>query len=764
MKQHLKVDDDWIYVLILLLTGLLIGFACLTLSSAREYAGTQEMIVRTQELVATARDAGMIIGDVEAESRNYVLKPTAEGLARLHASKNRLVPTLGELSRLTRGRPEQQQRVHEAVASINELLIACKSAQSDGSTFAHQHTLLDRARLMLAQVEAADNRVLAKRLHAQASAVDNIFVIMAVVAALVPVVVAFLLMIWHSSRKQRLKAEAELREQAVHLAKANRDLERLSLDLAEARDRAESASTLKSQFVANTSHEIRTPMNAIICLSSILTKSNMAPEQHEIIVRIHESAEALLTIINDILDFSKIEAGKLDLDPIPFNVKDCVERANQLFFEPCRAKHIDLVAEVDENVPDYVLADPTRVHQILVNLLANAVKFSTSGTVSVRVSATVNSGTARMQFQVADQGIGMTPKERDQLFKPFTQADGSVTRRFGGTGLGLSICKALVDLMHGSISVDSEKGVGSTFTFEIAVPVVDGAPTVRGSETADVQPLIVTNRDVEGLILVAEDNLNNQYVARLFLQELGFRSHFVNNGVEAIEAYKKSKFDMILMDCQMPVMDGLAATRAIRDLESSSESSDRIPIVALTASAMLQDREACIVAGMDDYMTKPLDERILLQMLRKWVRADLGAVPSWKDAASFAAQNPETGSIINFELLSSRYAAQAPVILNMFLVKTPPHIDSLSKAIEARDTVESTRLAHFLKGSSATICSEPLTALFTSLEAACRSQDWDRAHLEFAEVLDCCRRIENTAAAAYPKTAAPAEVSMGAHA
>lgn len=759
MKQYLKVDDDWIYVLILLLTGLLIGFACLTLSSAREYASTQEMIVRTQELVATARDAGMIIGDVEAESRNYVLKPTPDGLARLHASKNRLVPTLGELNRLTRGRPEQQKLVHETVAAINELLIACKSAQSDGSTFAHQLALLERARLMLAQVEAADNRVLAKRLHAQASAVDNVFVIMAAVAALVPVVVAFLLMIWHRSRKQRLKAEAELREQTVHLARANRDLERLSLDLAEARDRAESASTLKSQFVANTSHEIRTPMNAIICLSSILTKSNMAPEQHEIIVRIHESAEALLTIINDILDFSKIEAGKLDLDPIPFNVKACVERAKQLFLEPCRARHIDLVAEVDENVPDYVLADPTRVHQILVNLLANAVKFSSHGTVSVRVSATVNSGTARMKFQVADQGIGMTPQERDQLFKPFTQADGSVTRRFGGTGLGLSICKALVDLMHGNISVDSEKGIGSAFTFEIAVPVVDGIPTVRGSEIADIQP-VATKRDVEGLILVAEDNPNNQYVARLFLQELGFRSHFVNNGAEAIEAYKKSKFDMILMDCQMPVMDGLAATQAIRDLESSSESSDRIPIVALTASAMLQDREACIDAGMDDYMTKPLDERILLQMLRKWVRADLGAVPSWKDAASIAA---EARSIINFELLSSRYAAQAPVILNMFLVKTPPHIDSLSKAIDAKDTAESTRLAHFLKGSSATICSEPLTALFTSLEAACRSEDWDSAHLEFAQVLDCCRRIESTAAAAYSRTAAPAEVSMGAH-
>jgi signal transduction histidine kinase/FixJ family two-component response regulator/HPt (histidine-containing phosphotransfer) domain-containing protein len=758
----LKVNDDWIYVLILLLTGLLIVFACLTLSSAREYSGTQDCIVRTQELVATAREVGTLVTDIDSQSRNYSFEPNPQTLARLHACKKRLPLTLAELDRLMKDRPDHDAQTSKLDTAVSDLL-AASAAPAGAPARLKQTGLLENVRSILGEIEASDNRMLAKRLHAQTAAADKVFVIMAAVAALVPIVVAFLLMIWHTTSKRRDKAEAELREQAIHLATMNRNLERLSSDLAEARDRAESASRLKSQFVANTSHEIRTPMNAVIGLLSVVAKTKLSSEQQEIIDRVSGSANDLLKVINDILDFSKIEAGKLDFDPVEFSPADCMERAKQLFVEASKTKNIQLVTEVADGVPKLIVGDPTRLHQILVNLISNAVKFSYEGKVVVSLSATVSGAIAQLNFSVSDGGIGMTDEEMKLLFKPFVQADGSMTRKFGGTGLGLSICKALVQMMDGTIGVESKKGIGSTFKFSFPAPIVHSMATAVTQKTKPISGGLSAPHSVQGLILVAEDHENSQYVARLFLQGLGFRSHIVANGAEAVEAYKKFNFDMILMDCQMPVMDGWAATRAIREIEAKSGDSAHIPIVALTAGAMLSDREACIDAGMDDYMTKPLDERVLAQTLRKWTASDVSPIGDPGPATALAGAFDALGlknSPVNVELLWNRYAEQAPKILNMFVLKTPTHIAALERAINESDCDEASRLAHFLKGSSSTICSEQLTVMFEELGATCRSEDWESARREFAAIADFCKQIEQTAVIVCPKIA---EIALGAH-
>jgi signal transduction histidine kinase/DNA-binding NarL/FixJ family response regulator len=712
MKARIKVDDDWIYVLILLLTGLLIAFACLTLSSAREYSSTQDCIIRTQELIATTREVSSLVSDIDASSHDYDFSPSPSTLTRIHSARTRLSATIAELGRLSGERPELRDRVQRLADQVNELLISLKSKEPETAT----REQVDRIRLLVEEIEAADNRSLGKRLHAQADAVQGVFTVMAVVGGLVPLVVAFLLLLWHASRRRRLKAEAEL---------------------AEAKDRAESASTLKSQFVANTSHEIRTPMNAIIGLAKILEQTELSSHQREIVSRINGSATALLTIINDILDFSKIEAGKLDLESVKFSAADCVQRAAEMFKEQCAARDITMTVEIAEDVPAWVIGDPNRVHQVLVNLISNAIKFSENKPICVRLKAATNGETAKLRLEVEDHGIGMTKEELDKLFTPFVQADGSITRRFGGTGLGLSICKALAELMSGDIDVSSEKGQGSLFVFEFPATVTDDAP----------EPVVVSSQGflpitakLQGNVLIAEDNPNNQYVAELFLAQLGLGCKIVNNGKEAVEAYQSGSFDMILMDCQMPVLDGLAATRMIRDIERAAGNGDHIPIVALTASAMAQDRDACFISGMDDHLTKPLDQHLLSATLRKWLTA-LGSKSSGERAP------------INMGLLANRYADQASTVLKMFFEKTPPHLESLVKAIDEENGADARRLAHFLKGSSATICSPELTALLVKLEAQCAALDWDEARQTRTKVLECCKRIEDAAQTICPGVA-----------
>ena len=413
-----------------------------------------------------------------------------------------------------------------------------------------------------------------------------------------------------------------LTKASTHLESLNDNLKdeidhgkKIEEQLKVAKDRAEEMSQAKGEFLANMSHEIRTPMNGVIGTLQLLEDTNLNPEQKEFVEIAHKSADALLAILNDILDLSKIEAGKLDFENIAFDLNQIIKDIAVLHSLKAEQQGVTILQRIDDSLPPALMGDPTRMRQIIVNLVSNALKFTDQGEVTIGVDAIRLSGNSvDLKISVSDTGIGISQDAQKTLFNAFTQADGSTTRKYGGTGLGLAIVSQLVEMMDGELGVESVEEKGSTFWFTATFQCADevASTSVDADDNENVTPL-------NARILLVEDNPINQMVAQKMLEKLGLKPAQANNGVEALTMLDKEAYDLVLMDCQMPEMDGFDATREIRKLSIKSINKQAIPIVAMTANVMSGDRERCIEVGMDDYIGKPVQRDQLESVLRKWV-------------------------------------------------------------------------------------------------------------------------------------------------
>lgn len=496
--------------------------------------------------------------------------------------------------------------------------------------------------------------------------------------------------------------------------------------LADARDAALAASEAKSSFLATVSHEIRTPLNGVLGAAQLLEMVVTTPEQHDYVRLILNSGESLLLLINEILDFSRIESGHLRIESIDFELGELVDAVGGSLAVLATQKGLALETVVDPEIPDWLRGDPLRLRQILVNLIGNAIKFTETGGVTVRVRPFWKDDRVSMlRFEVIDTGSGVAKDAQARIFEAFTQADGSITRRHGGTGLGLAIAQRLVALMGGEIGVDSEPGSGSTFwftaQFDKAAPLVNqGAVTVLTEIPAGVR----------GHALLVEDNHTNQRVARQMLEYLGFTVDVVNDGSAALEKLSAGGYDLVLMDCQMPILDGLAATRAWRARETERGLA-RLPIIALTANVLPEERQAVLAAGMDDFLAKPVTLERMRAVIEPWrpVSGSRGPGPLVVHSDSRSAEpcgaDTERFDTDRLTELRTLFGGQFEELVANFLHDTPRRLAVMDAGVQAEDRKRLKESAHAIKGSAANMAAPRLALLCETLERMARADTFE---------------------------------------
>ncbi|AXY75713.1 response regulator [Paraflavitalea soli] len=463
--------------------------------------------------------------------------------------------------------------------------------------------------------------------------------------------------------------------------------EKIEEELKDAKRQADESAHVKEQFLANMSHEIRTPINAVIGFTNLLQKTSLTQEQEQFVHLVQSASESLLTIINDILDISKIEAGMLRIEKSPFSLRGLCSSLETMFQHKVQEKNLSLSIYIQEKIPDTLTGDAVRLTQVLVNLISNAIKFTQEGGISIVIIPIHETDTSiRLRFSVKDSGIGISPDKLDSIFDRFEQGETNTTRKYGGTGLGLSIVRNLIHLQEGSISVKSETGNGTEFLFELEyeiLPMTDSEKNRHHLEVAESG-----NGLFEGVkILAVEDNQMNQLLMKHTFHSWNLHFELAENGQQAIDKLQREKYDLVLLDIQMPIMDGYLAAKTIRH-----ELKSNIPIIAMTAHAMAGEREKCLSHGMNDYISKPIQEKELLHLLKKYLARQKHSFELLKASLHH----------INLDFLYDLVMGNSAFLNNIirqFLNQFPGEMDSMKEAVEKKNTKQIATLAHHIQST-----------------------------------------------------------------